>query len=67
MQFPQTLTPAELEAHEGEDIIFDLESFQNYFLAAFLLPSIDKIITFESSATHSFDPFQLSRVLNTFL
>jgi len=66
LQFPALLNQDELEAHVGEDIIFDLESFNNYFLAAFLLPSLNKIITFESSATHTFNPRHLSWVLNSY-
>lgn len=66
MQFPAELTDSELTAHQGEDIFFDIESYQNYFLAAFLLPSLNKIVTFEASASHSFNPARLSWLLNNY-
>lgn len=59
-------TEEELIAARGEELIYDVEIYENYFLIAFMSVLTKKVIAFELSDYHSFDPKKLNWVMHNF-
>jgi len=61
-----TLTPAELRQYKGSKMIFDCESYPNYFLAAFKHLDTGKVIYFHAQRGQKLDAAGLLWVLQNF-
>ena len=62
----ELFTDEELYAAKGGVMIFDLEVYPNYYLAAFQCYHTQKVVYFELSETHTFDKVKLLWVIHNF-